>query len=106
MTASIRCEVEACSRPFTPGKTGGSGRCSRCLMRKRRQLPDVTEAEAQLSKARAAGEVPPRSCRIVGYIRPELEEVLRAAVGARRFASDSDAVNRAVALLLEREDLA
>jgi hypothetical protein len=99
-----KCEVPTCLRRFIPGKTGASGRCSRCLMRKRRELPDITAAEAHLAEARATGEVEPRSRRVIGYIRPALGTALLAHL--KGGGSESDVVNLALATFLEREDLA
>lgn len=98
-----KCEVPTCPRSFRPGVTGANGRCSRCLGRKRRGAADITEAEAQLAEARAAGEVQPRSRRVIGYIRPALAEVLDGHLAPG--GSESDVVNQALAAFLGREDL-
>jgi hypothetical protein len=99
-----KCEVPTCPRHFIPGKTGASGRCSRCLMRKRRGLPEITATEAHLAESRVAGEVEPRSRRVIGYIRPALGVALLAHL--KGGGSESDVVNLALAIFLEREDLA
>lgn len=103
--AERKCAVGPCPRFFRPGVTGSNGRCSRCAMRKRREQPDITEAQSQLAEARAAGEISARSSRLVGYVRPELAQLAQEGVEAKRFESESDIVNRGVALLLGREDL-
>ena len=100
-----KCEVPACPRYFLPGVTGADGRCPRCFMRKRRGRPDVTAAEAQEAEARAAGEVGPRSVRVIGYIRPALAEALQEHLAVHK-GSESELVNHALAAFLRLEELA
>jgi hypothetical protein len=106
MDALSKCSVGPCPRRFIPGKTGANGRCSRCEMRRRRGQPEITVTEAHLTESKAAGEVGPRTARFVGYIREDLAEIIRQEIAAGRYTSESQAVNVALALLVERGDLA
>jgi hypothetical protein len=103
---SVKCTVGPCPRLFRPGITGSNGRCSRCLMRHRRGQEDVTTAEAQLAEARASGDLPARSARLVGYVRPALAELVGEQVASGLSESESALVGMAVAQYLGREDLA
>lgn len=100
MRKQRKCEVSTCPRSFTPGVSGANGRCSRCERRRNRGQPEVTAEEAARAEARAAGALPARSKRVVGYIYPELDDALREAIKSGRYSSESEAINRALAALI------